>query len=560
MKIKITAFLIFGFLLFSHVNLFSQSIIDSTFTDTTKVDRTLSSSVDYTTNPGFLQLETGERENLALNRFAYIVYEGNAPADTALRRGQRLVDGSKSSPSFISILPLNQGGLPGTYIIIDLQAVRTVKRVEIQTFFNPQLRPRAFTIFAGLDTIAMERVYQEADNQAILAIAEFNPTVARFIKITIDVLPQNNNTTISEVEVYGEGFLPLGFYYSSVRNVGKKVNFGTLEFEAEIPQGTSVSFNFRTGLNPTVDSTWGLWGNEITQSGSLFFVDEPRQYIQYRVRLETNTLETPLVDLIKINYDTMNVISNSNATISPQFAQILKENEFIYTIETNFDVNDRGIDTLIINTPSPAQLREVRVNNAPVGVLTNVNADRILIFFNSTVKTSGNITVRFVTTPFLGVNPYTSTVSSKEVTHNPQKVDSRITNNTEAWSIVTVGVPDRLIINADATPNPFTPNNDGINDITRIEFFLGNIAEPRDKIGGQVRKVSVKIYDLTGKLVRDLYESASGSYAFIAENSIEWDGKNNDGKTVRPGVYIYQIVVDSDNGGENISKTVVVAY
>lgn len=560
MKIKITAFLFFGFLLFSQVNLFSQSIIDSTFTDTTKVDKELSSSVDYTTNPGFLQLETGERENLALNRFAYIVYEGFAPQDTALRRGQRLVDGSKSSPSFISILPLNQGGLPGTYIIIDLQAVRTVKRVEIQTFFNPQLRPRAYTIFAGLDTVAMERVYQEADNQDILAIAEFNPTVARYIKITIDVLPQNNNTTISEVEVYGEGFLPLGFYYSSVRDVGKRVNFGTLEFDAIIPTGTSVSFNFRTGLNPTVDSTWGLWGNEITESGSLFFVDEPRRYIQYRVRLETNTLETPLVDFIKINYDTMNVISNSNAVISPQFAQILKENEFTYTIETNFDLNDRGIDTLIINTPSPAQLREVLVNNSPVGVLSNVNADRILIFFNSTVKTSGNITVRFVTTPFLGVNPYSATVSSKEIIYNPQKIDSKITDNTEAWSIITVGVPDKLIINANATPNPFTPNNDGLNDFTRLEFFLGNIAEPRDQIGGQIRKITIKIYDLTGKLVRDLYESETGSYAFIAENSIEWNGKNNDGKTVRPGVYIYQIIVDSDNGGENISKTVVVAY
>lgn len=560
MKIRNVTFLILGLLLISSVNIYSQSLIDSTFTDTTKVDRTLSTSVDYTTNPGFIQLETGERENLALNRFAYIVYEGTAPADTALRRGQRLVDGSKSSPSFISILPTNQGGLPGTYIIIDLQAVRTVKRVEIQTFFNPQLRPRAFTIFAGLDTIAMERVYQEADNQNVLAIAEFNPTTARFVKITIDVLPQNNNTTISEVEVYGEGFLPLGFYYSSVRNVGKKVNFGTLEFEASIPTETSVSFNFRSGLNPTVDSTWGLWGDEITQTGSLFFVDEPRQYIQYRVKLETNSLESPLVDIIKINYDTLNVITNTNATISPQFAQILKENEFTYIIETNFDLNDRGIDTLIINTPSPSQIREVLVNNLPVGYLSNVNADRMVIFFNSTIRTSGNISVRFVTTPFLGVNPYTSQVSSKEVTHNPQKVDSRITNNTEAWSIVTIGVPDRLIINAEATPNPFTPNNDGINDFTRIEFFLGNIAEPRDKIGAQIRKLTVKIYDLTGKLVKNLYDSDSGSFAFIAENSVSWDGKDNNGKTVRPGVYIYQIIVDSDNGGENISKTVVVAY
>ncbi|MEO8398621.1 MAG: hypothetical protein ABI550_02275, partial [Ignavibacteriaceae bacterium] len=62
---------------------FAQSFIADTTFDLGNVDTTLTQSVDYKSNPGFLQLETGERENLAKIRFAYIVYKANPPLDTS---------------------------------------------------------------------------------------------------------------------------------------------------------------------------------------------------------------------------------------------------------------------------------------------------------------------------------------------------------------------------------------------------------------------------------------------------------------------------------------------
>jgi len=94
-------------------------------------------------------------------------------------------------------------------MIVDLQAVRNVKKVVMYTFAgSPNLRPRAYSIFAGLDTLTMERVFQQIDNQVVNPIAEFDAIVSQYIKVVIDVVPQNFNTTIAEIEIFGEGFLP----------------------------------------------------------------------------------------------------------------------------------------------------------------------------------------------------------------------------------------------------------------------------------------------------------------------------------------------------------------
>lgn len=555
----ISSFIIF---LLAAASLFSQSFFsDTTFNLTGQVDTTLTFSVDYKSKPGFLQLETGENENLAKNKFAYVVYEGSLPADTGRRNAMRLIDGITSSPSFIEFPPLNLGGEAGSYLVIDLQALRTIKRIKMYALGgNANIRARAFTIYAGVDTVGMDKVFQNNDNQVANPVSNFNPIVARFVKITIDVIAQNNSTVMSEIEVFGEGFLPEGAYVSSVKNIGRDVNFSTFEFSGTKPTGTEIYFSFRSGATLAVDSLWSPWSSETTLNNALFEVFEARRYLQYRIRLTTSNLTSPLVDEIKIKYDTLLLAASTDAAISPHESQILKETEFTLSYKLTFGASDRGVDTLYILTSTPATLRSVSINSAPASVSTSVSANQITIIFSSTINTNAVVDVKFLATPFKGINPFVSFVSSKQVAYNPQRVDSKITSNVEGWSIVTTGVPDRLIIRAKAVPNPFTPNGDGINDQTKIEFFLGNIAEPIDLLGSQQRQIQINIFDLTGRLVRELYSENSRAFAYISDNAIAWDGRDDNGLIVRPGLYIFQIKVDSDNGGEFVSKTVVVSY
>lgn len=565
-KSRIKSISVIILILFTCTNLFPQSFfVDTTFNLPGQVDTINTSSIDYKTVPGFFQLQTGENENLAFRRSAYIVYQGKAPTDTSRRNANKLLDGLKLGQTFVEIPSGSQGGEIGSYVIINLQALRKVKKVVIFPFpypttITPPTLIKGYSVYAGLDTLTMERVFQNLDNQDLLAVAQFDPINAQFIKVVVEVIPQGQTTVISEIEVFGEGFLPQGLFYSSVRALNQNVNFGTFEFKGNIPDGTSVSFNFRTGNSPIVDTTWSSFGDELTVSNSFFDVYEPRKYIQYRVNLTTSNLFSPLIDEVKINYDTIKVVSGTDAKISPQNSTILKENEFTLSINTIFNQNDYGIDTLLILTPSPATLLGVSINGINASYLSSVNASRILIAFNSSIKTNSGIEVKFSCTPFLGVTPFLAKVSSKLVNNNPQRVDSKVQNNIEAWSIITVGVPEKLLIGVKATPNPFTPNFDGVNDNTNIEFFLGNIGEPKTKIGNQLRQITIKVYDLTGRLIKDLYDARTSASAFISDKGIIWDGRDNSGKIVRPGLYLYQVLIDSDNGGENITKTIAVTY
>jgi len=83
-----------------------------------------------------------------------------------------------------------------------------------------------------------------------------------------------------------------------------------------------------------------------------------------------------------------------------------------------------------------------------------------------------------------------------------------------------------------AYPNPFTPTGDG--DKTKIKV----VNVPKDA------EVEIRIYDITGRQVKKLTNMSEW----------EWDGKNENGKFVEGGLYIFQIRA----GREHASGTVVV--
>ena len=107
----------------------------------------------------------------------------------------------------------------------------------------------------------------------------------------------------------------------------------------------------------------------------------------------------------------------------------------------------------------------------------------------------------------------------------------------------------KLVDDIAIAPNPFTPNGDGVNDAAQIRFSLFKVST--------TRAVAVRLYTLAGDPVRRLdIETVSG------EQKIDWDGRDDGGNLVPPGLYLCQIDVSADaaEGSRKSSRVIAVAY
>lgn len=115
----------------------------------------------------------------------------------------------------------------------------------------------------------------------------------------------------------------------------------------------------------------------------------------------------------------------------------------------------------------------------------------------------------------------------------------------EENSLFTVLLPDDATLSV--TPNPFSPDGDGFEDHTIIQYDLPMTTA----------YVSLKIFDLMGREVCDLLNTApSGSH-----REIIWNGKKNSGENLRIGVYIIYLEALNAKRGliEQVKKPVVIA-
>ena len=513
--------------------------------------------VDLNTVPNRVILLTGTNTNLALKKSIVVRYADptNISTHPTASNPALMIDGRLAGDSFFELMPRQEG----TYFRIDLQAIRIVNRVRMRTFpsGNTTFRPRGYSIYLGLDSLLVRKVKQVADNELSVTDDFFDPDTARYVLITIDKQDPNLlapvSTTFGEIEVYGTGYLSTGSFVSVPRDAGQTANWSTASWSGFTPTATAIRVQVRTGNTAFPDTSWSPWSEEVTTPGSLFTVFEPRRFMQYRANLYTSSTETPRLDAVQINYDTQLVMGSATASLNPQVSPILQQAEIRYQVSTQTNGRSTGVDTLIIFTDLPLTVTGVTVDNVNVNYLAQFVPGQVIVGLASTVNSNSVISVGLKFTPFLIENKFPSFIISKLSPSNPQRVDFSKSQGVESWTLSTTGVPEQIIVSAVADPNPFTPNGDGINDETKFSFFVANLLVPRP--------VRLIIYDVTGRRVRNLVDISSSAYAFVEQNSIPWDGRDDNGNLVSPGLYIYQITVDADGiNPVSVTKTVTVAY
>lgn len=306
------------------------------------------------------------------------------------------------------------------------------------------------------------------------------------------------------------------------------------------------------------ENGWSDWSppyeyEEVERQGGIQIVSPaPRRYLQFRIDLESRDLETAgSVGSLGFQVSTPPVAQEILAEIAPGTAKPGALETFTYAVRPVIREGDTGFDRLEIETPTRVDtVQSVRIDGEKVNFkLLDVTADHFTVGFPRMVPD------QVLTLTFVGmVLTYGTPFSAKAFDSETGELKQSVIGGDATPDIATNGIfvdtrlGGSLIVSLVMRPNPFTPNGDGVNDDLKIRYDLIQL--------GRKMPVSVKVYDLSGSLVRTLYtgRQRSGIYTIL------WDGKAEDGAWVSPGVYIVGIRLETDSGVQSRTKAISVVY
>ena len=432
---------------------------------------------------------------------------------------------------------------------------------------------------------------------------EFRPTWTRFVRFVIVDINPGSRPAIAEFEVFGDGFAEEGTFLSRPLDLGAPAgakNLGRVRWEAAVPERTGLSIEVRTGdslatatdgrrhfvsaagdslarfaagadtLQLAVFTADGGWSTP-DSSGAWFPAAEPGRLLQYRLRFTSDDQDlTPVFEHLEVDFDSDVAASSAlhpegpgvlrpratRGRVSPNRVAMGEEQLFVYRLDIEFQEGDAGVERLRIDVPSAARLAQGAAVHDLLSGWESTQRHLTLTFAEPLAEPIG-LEVPFLTRTHASAHEFRAALFSPGSENPLNAAENRArdpdTDEPWSWSVATSTTREDALSQVRAVPSVITPNGDGINDRTVIEFILSVVDRPR--------RVSIRIFDLGGRRVRDLSPPPipAGAYAGPGAPGT-WDGTNAAGRKVPPGLYLFRVEVDLDTGNETRSGVVAVAY
>ena len=118
----------------------------------------------------------------------------------------------------------------------------------------------------------------------------------------------------------------------------------------------------------------------------------------------------------------------------------------------------------------------------------------------------------------------------------------------DALRVDLAGIDTKTIQSMQLSSLVLTPNGDGINDVVAIEYDLLNLV-------GMV-PAAIEIYGLSGRKLGSVPIAGVESGEFVSE----WDGRDDLGEVLPPGLYILRLKVDADQGTDAVERIISLVY
>jgi gliding motility-associated-like protein len=483
--------------------------------------------------------------------------------------------------------------------LFPVNRIRFSSREEFRTHLISEYQVRVAEDFPGTARwhymSHVDPIVDERENLDLTVDLSIPLQPVRFVGIR--PLTPTETWEIAEVEVYGEGYLPhVASYTSNVISFESVANWGKIRWNGWRDEGAKVEIQTRSGSDDTPDVYWrktGVGDEQVwwSESGKPLTMNEyyaskpdergrithdvdhwsfwsapydfeeglegvtmgspsPRAHAQVRVTITPTNTDGAGLNRIALEFSHNIPAAEVLAEIAPVAVSSEAATAFTYVLRPRIEAENTGFDHLEISTPAPADtVRAVRIDGVEVDFTHEIREDRFVVCFPKVVRDQTLIEVMFDCL-VLGYTRFDGWVFDSGLEEPHQLVDAG--NVTDALPgntlLVTTALEGPMIVAVKVAPTPFTPNGDGNNDVVHISYHLL-------KLTGSA-PVSLDMYDLSGTLVKKVYRGNDPSRRTVQS----WDGTDENGEVVPPGVYFYRLTVRTDEKEENRVGTVTVVY
>ena len=357
--------------------------------------------------------------------------------------------------------------------------------------------------------------------------------------------------------------------YYSFDELGQAIEVELAEYKLLKPR-RSTGDPFALGWQgPIVDDVdnWSFWTAPLREGG-----DQPRvppgRYVKIQVQFETESLwESMHLDSLALEISPLLAESLVGEVavaddLHPQdnLAQLVAgvPTELVCDIAAVFSEQDQGgFDAIRVSLPGQGSFGGLEMDDpfhatAPDSVVQQ--PDGFVVYLPQPVHPSGSkqLRIRFQTTLYSAAGELGIELFSRAAPDANQMVvggdaSTEITSN-QLRMVAASSMPRGSLAEMIVEPAAFTPQGDGVNDKVHIGYTLF-------KILGKV-EVEVAILRLHGQLVqRSKYRGQKAG-----RHTVAWDGRDQVGQLVGPGLYLVKLSFCSDTQCENLIRTVAVVY
>jgi hypothetical protein len=364
--------------------------------------------------------------------------------------------------------------------------------------------------------------------------------------------------------------------YREYTVTGKEKEVSRQRYENELRTGferTCASCDYvqrapRPGMRATIlydSENWTYWSSPIVQSGTPLGLASGSR-IQVRITLQSESfadyvrLDSLWVETAPLLVES--VLGEVALLDDPQPARGIAEValgssvDFTYDLAASFSNGDqRGFDTVFIRTDTRPQFKELWVDGqltVPAVVEEGDAGLRVQLPRRITRSNNAPLRLVFAAEVFELATTFLGEISDSQAEGLPQPVVGGDANS----DVETNGL--RVISGTADTPSPLqdivfstpvvTPNGDGVHDALDIDYALFGLPESVP--------VHLRVYGLDGRLQVELPlgEQMAGAHR------ARWDGRDQLGHLVQPGVYLVSIVVLAEQANGAALRPVGIAY